>query len=345
MLRDWDLTIGTGAFSVLRLGGAKPQYLAHVPRPTFLTRAAGGIYGVSEVGHGRVFRITGEAAPGSAPGALTLTDVAGQLVGDGIGGAMVSSGGAHPCHISACPDGRWLYVSNYGDGVVRAIELDDDGGFGGAIDLTATGSGPHTARQTGPHAHFSAVVGKVLVIADLGADCLRLHELDQGRPERRATIVPMPPGSGPRHFAALGGSLIVAGELDGSLTRVDTRSWEITAHVPAAAAPGAHLLSHVLVAGDLIIVGVRGANTLSVLDGGLELRQEVATVAWPRHFALARGPGATPGPVPGAGVVVAGERAGAIALHPLEEGGSGLGEMVAELSVPEPMFIGAGEEF
>lgn len=330
-----DLTIGTGGYNVLRHRGGHTTYLAHVPRPTYLTRAGGRLYGVSEIGHGEVFRLDGEAIPSPAPGAVTIGGLDGVPLTDGLVSPPIPSGGAHPCHISAAPDGAWLYVANYGDGTVRAIDV-AAGEFGERIDLRHTGSGPDPSRQRGPHAHFTAVVGNHLVIADLGTDALRVHELTAGRPHPRAHLVALPPGSGPRHFAQVGADLIVAGELDGTLTRVRTGTWIPQAPMPAATAPGTHALSHIAAAGEFIIVAVRGANTLSVLDATLRIRQEVPTVGWPRHFALSREP---------SGVVVAGERSDRIAFHPFDPVTGHLGEATSELKVPEPMFVAVGEEF
>ncbi len=250
------------------------------------------------------------------------------------------SGGAHPCHIAAAPDGSWVYASNYGDGVVRAVQIARGGEFGDVVDLHHAGSGPVTARQGGPHAHFSAVVRGHLVIADLGTDQLRVHPLVAGRPVDEATLVQMPAGSGPRHFTQVGDVLVVAGELDGSLTEVDTATWRRGRSVPAATAKGEHYLSHILYTQGVFVVGVRGSNTLSVLDRELRIVQEVPTARWPRHFALARSRGS-------AALIVAGERSDEVVWHPLDRDGTDLrvGGISDRLRVATPMFIGVGEEF
>src|SRR5699024_7387949 len=120
-----------------------------------------------------------------------------------------------------------------------------------------------------------------------GTDHLRVHPLIEGRPSLEPMLVRMPAGSGPRHFAHTGQALLVAGELDGSISEVSTSSWQVERTVPAATAKGDHYLSHIVFARGVTIVGVRGSNTLSVLDEHLAIVQEIPTAAWPRHFAVA----------------------------------------------------------
>ncbi len=340
MLRNVEVTIGTGARHVFRSRGGRSEQLAQIERPTFLARARGNIYGVSEVGDGKVFRLGGAHVPTSGPGTIPIGGPGGTPLGTGLVGEPLPSGGAHPCHISAAPDGSWVYVSNYGDGVVRAVEIARGGEFGDVVDLHHTGSGPVASRQGGPHAHFSAVVRDHLVIADLGTDQLRVHPLTAGRPAEEGALVHMPAGSGPRHFTRVGDVLIVAGELDGSVTEVDTTTWRRGRSVPAATARGEHYLSHILHTHGVFVVGVRGSNTLSVLDRELRIVQEVPTARWPRHFALSRSHGR-------AALIVAGERSNEVVWHPLDQDGSDIrvGGISNRVRVATPMFIGVGEEF
>lgn len=330
-----EITIGTGADQVYRVGGAKPVVLARISRPTFLTRARGALFGVSEIGHGKIFRAGDEPISGTG-GGIPIGGLDREPLETGLIGEPIPSGGAHPCHISVSPDERWLYVSNYGNGVVRAVELHDGCGFGEVIDLAHTGSGPDAMRQTGPHAHYAQVVDDWLVVADLGTDHLRVYDLDGGRPTGAVTLVHMPPGSGPRHFVRIADRLIVAGELDGSLTEMEIGTWRLGRRVPASNAPGAHVLSSILVAGDHLVVGVRGANTISVLTPDLKQVSEEKTVSWPRHVAHVVTNN-------GEGLVVAGERSNEIAWHDLD--GGILGPTGETLRIPEPMFLGIGDKF
>src|SRR5699024_4212118 len=137
-----------------------------------------------------------------------------------------------------------------------------------------------------------------------------------------------------------GHARLVAVELDGVVTEVELGSSRVVRTAPAATAPGEHYLSHIAAAGDVIVLGVRGSNTLSVLDSGLEIVQEVPTAPWPRHFAVCSTP-------KGSVVFVAGERSDEAVYHPMDLGAgqANLEEIADRVKVPTPMFIGAGEEF
>lgn len=62
-----------------------------------------------------------------------------------------------------------------------------------------SGYGPITARQECPHPHCVAISpsGDFLCVADLGSDCIRLHDMELGNKGR----VELPAGCGPRHLA------------------------------------------------------------------------------------------------------------------------------------------------
>jgi len=333
------LTIGTGARHVFHVDSTRASHIAEIDRPTFLTRIKNRVYGVSEVGAGKIFSLA-DGTLEKTPGTLTLTDTQGSPVEDGLAAQPIGSGGAHPCHIAANEADGWVYVANYSDGIVRAVHLDDEGGFGDVIDLPHSGHGVDTQRQTGPHAHFCGVVNEQLVVADLGTDHLRVYPLDRGKPDGDPHVVKMAAGSGPRHFTHHDGLLYVAGELDGTITVVDPATWQVQNRQVAASVPGSHMLSHIEAFHDHIVVGVRGANIISVLSPNLDIIQQIPTTLWPRHFAF--------NPCPDhPGVVVAGERGNEIVHHPItfNSGGFAIGEIDQRLGVPTPMFLGVGEQF
>lgn len=310
-----SLLIGTGQSQVYRYAGSHEPVLTELtwPRPSFLLRHRDHLYAVSEIAAGQVTRFAGGAEP-----------------------EPISSGGAAPCHLAGHPQEPWIYVSNYGSGTVRAIEVTASGEFTGTVvDLPHTGSGPVTDRQEASHAHFSAIIGDYLVVADLGSDQLRAYRCRGGRPDPTPVLTDLPPGTGPRHFVRHGDELYVAGELSGEVLAV---SWQegagrgsVRARVPASQAPGAHYLAHISAVEDALIVGVRGANTICVLAvPQLQLLGEVPTVAWPRHHAVTDDH-----------LVVAGERGDAIAWHPLvaDQGRVEVGDYAHTLAVPTPMCI------
>ncbi|MFG2072634.1 lactonase family protein [Nonomuraea maritima] len=192
------------------------------------------------------------------------------------------SEGADPCHIAVDPEGALLAVANYGDGTATLYRLDERGAFAGdPIVLRHEGSGPVAGRQEGSHAHEAVFHDGVLHVSDLGTDEIRRYRHD-GTPLEPIT---MPPGTGPRHFAFAGSRLYVTGELDGSITLVEG---DRRTSVPASRRPGENMPSHLHLEGDLVYVGNRGPDTVSVLRAAdLSPVAEVPTGGvWPRHFAL-----------------------------------------------------------
>src|SRR5699024_11405411 len=87
------------------------------------------------------------------------------------------------------------------------------------------------------------------------------------------------------HFLRRGDALLVTGELDGTVTEVELGSWRVVRTAPAATAPGGHYLSHIAAADGMIVVGVRGSNTLSVRDPERRIVQSMPTTPWPPHVA------------------------------------------------------------
>lgn len=251
----------------------------------------------------------------------------------------ISSGGIAPCHLLLHPAGGWLYASNYGDGTLCAIALDDDGGFTGErVELQGAGSGPVADRQSGPHAHSALLSsdGGWLLVTDLGTDELRSYRLRHGRPDRRPVITRMPAGSGPRHLATRGGLLYLTCELDGMLAVLEWNDATGQAHlfdrqtVSGGPADGLYP-SHLVLTDDAVLVAARGTSTVAIFALHEEGRRpslvaEVATATWPRHMALI-----------GEDLVVAGERANEVVWHSYAAGT--LSTITHRQAVPRPMFV------
>jgi 6-phosphogluconolactonase (cycloisomerase 2 family) len=193
-----------------------------------------------------------------------------------------SSEGDSPCHVAVHPSGTLLAAANYGDGTASLHHLDARGAFtGDPIVLRHTGSGPNRERQEGPHAHQAVFHDDLLHVSDLGTDEIRRYEPD-GTPLEPITLTP---GTGPRHFAFAGSRLYVAGELDGTVTLIDG---ERVTTAPASGSGTENFPSHLQIEGDLVYVGNRGPNTISVLRAAdLSPVAEVPSGGdWPRHFAI-----------------------------------------------------------
>lgn len=319
---------------------------AQVPSASFLAQHPRGdrLYVVSEVGPGllTVFR------PGRSPWSLDPV-------------AVTASGGAFPCHVTLDRGGRSLFVAHYGDGVVAAFELDSAGDVAGPPVLLPADRGPRPGprhhRQDGPHAHACLVSpdGRFLLVADLGTDEVRRYRCGGGRPpETDGVTSRFPPGSGPRHLALRSddaaastprGTLYVALELSAELAVLDWAPGDGSAELRrleplSLPAPGRGTAngavpvqpSHLVVDGDRLIVGVRGRDVLATYrildDGGVTLVGVTPTVAWPRHFGVV-----------GEWLVVAGERAHAVGLHPRRDAAGAVGELRREVPVPAPACV------
>ncbi len=125
------------------------------------------------------------------------------------------TGGAFACHMAADPEGRRLWVANYGGGSVACFALAADGSLAGRLDGFAyAGRGPHPERQQSSHPHCTVLTpeGDRLAVVDLGCDVIHFHSLAGGS---RHDVAVAPPGSGPRHliFNAAGSRAYLVDEL------------------------------------------------------------------------------------------------------------------------------------
>lgn len=323
------LWVGSTTPQISRLADGSIAPVGSSAHPAFLAQhpARPRLYAVDETDPGEI--------------AAFAIDGGGRLRRTGTAG----SGGSFPCHLLVHPDGGWLYTTNYGDGVVTALQLDDGDLTGDRVELPHSGSGPRTDRQESSHAHSSWVSpgGGWLVVADLGTDELRAYPLEDGRPSGAPTLTALPPGSGPRHAAVVGDLAHIACELSGGVITVAwdeaSGTGEVRAAVGAVTLPPRtgeeHTLSHLeMLDASTLVVGVRGADSLSVIglvDGVVDrLLAEVLTVAWPRHLVVVDDE-----------VLVAGEQADLIGVHPISrsEQGARVGELGARIAAPEPMCL------
>lgn len=329
-----DLDVVTGSLTGAVLAATSPA-------PSFVATNPGG----------RVLYAVGETAAG------TVTAFAAGRGGELGALAVVSSGGADPCHLLLAPDARTLYVTNYGSGTVAVLPLDADGAFaratvaaGGPVQVLAhTGAGPDAARQDGPHAHFAALApgGAHLLVADLGTDELRRYRLAaDGRLEPDGIAATLPAGTGPRHLVVgrdtdgRGEPIYVVGELDVTVRVLRWDAASATAvleqSLPACVTPrrsGIRVYpAHVVLDDGRLLVSVRGADVVAVFTvdrrtGRLEPAGEVdAAGRWPRHFATVDG-------VP----VVADEHSDTVAVLHLA-GGAG-NAVVGMAAIPAPACV------
>lgn len=112
--------------------------------------------------------------------------------------------GAHPCHVSVTPCGKFVMVANYSGGSVACYPVEEDGSLGPMSGFVQHEGSSVSPRQKGPHAHSidPDPNGRFFYVDDLGADKVFIYRLDEGRlvPNQPA-FASLAPGSGPRHLA------------------------------------------------------------------------------------------------------------------------------------------------
>lgn len=261
-----------------------------VPDPSYLALGPGGdmLYAVSETADGAVaaYRVTGdEPEPAGRP---------------------VAVGGSGPTHLGLYAG--HVLTANYGSGSVTAVPVRSDGTLASAPSglLQHAGSGPHTRRQQGPHAHQVQAdpSGRWAVSVDLGTDSVRVCGLEGGSPVLHREFA-LRPGSGPRHLAFHpdGSAAYVVNELTPTVTvcRWDAAGGSLkplaeTRLLPGAPAGDAYP-SGVVVSPDgrFVWTATRGEDVLSVfvVEAAGEVLRLVGTVPcgghWPRAIAESHG--------------------------------------------------------
>lgn len=164
----------SGAMAVERsLPLLEPSYVAFDPRH-------GMLHTVLEEHAGRVASIPFDAERG---------------LGEPVAEAV--SGGSLPCHIAVHPEAPFVFVANYGDGVLSVFPTGPDG------RITTTEPAQAIAHPPGSHAHMAAISpdGRFVLCTDLGADRVHVYAFDpaKGRLDLHGTA-PVPKGRGPRHL-------------------------------------------------------------------------------------------------------------------------------------------------
>ncbi|MGV8884936.1 MAG: lactonase family protein [Microbacteriaceae bacterium] len=312
--------MGGSALGILSLRGTSAGGLelggvaVAADSPSYLAYDGSTVYAVAE-GTGRVASYARDDA-----GLTFITDA--------------SSGGSAPCHLGVY--GSTIVACNYVDGVVGVLEsqpLSPEHSLTLVQSLSAEGGGPH-AVQDGPHAHSSVQLADGTVLtADLGADRVHIHGLENGRLERRSSFA-LAPGTGPRDFALLpSGDLLLLAELsaellllrwNGSLSVVDR------VNLPGAV-PGDHAAG-ISVSNDSrhAFVALRGSNRIAVVTLGDSELSAVNSVSsggdWPRHHVI-----------DGDVLHVANQLSSTIASFRIDE--RGIPQLLETTSVPSPTFL------
>jgi len=115
-----------------------------------------------------------------------------------------SSHGDGPCHVSIDPQGKYVYVSNYGSGSITVYPLSNKGSLKKATEIiNHKGSGPNKKRQNAPHMHsiIPSPRGRYIYASDLGIDKIITYQIMREADSlKKVAEENTPPGSGPRHF-------------------------------------------------------------------------------------------------------------------------------------------------
>jgi 6-phosphogluconolactonase len=317
----------TGALSAL-------DTAAQIERPTWVVahRARPLLYAVSETGvagtsQGKVFGFAADAAGGLRP-----------LAGP-------DSGGSGPTHLALDPVSGTIFAAHYGSGHIAALPIGANGAPGPVASVQQdVGSGP-SPRQKGPHAHGSALhpSGRILAVADLGADRVFLYRFDR---KTRAlapnpATIEIPAGHGPRHLAfdPAGKFLFLITELvpelrvyrwnDGAPALVETRS---TLAAPLEKASGAEL--RVSADGRFVYVSNRVEDSIAgyaiAVDGSLREVTRVKTDKTPWSFSIAPD---------GRWLLVANQGAGTVTVHARDPKTGIIAPASQSLAVEKPTSI------
>src|SRR5262249_14152392 len=135
--------------------------------------------------------------------------------------------------------------------------------------------------------------GDRVTVVDLGLDRLCHYRLEVATGQLAATgETVVRPGAGPRHVVVDGsGRWYTSNELGSSVSSYQGDPPKEAASAPASTVEGHNQPSGIALRGDLLYLGNRGADTISVFalgsDGEPRLVGEVGTGGhWPRHFAF-----------------------------------------------------------
>ena len=320
---------GADGIALAELEGGVParaRTVAEVSDPSFLVRSADGrfLYATLELTAGRVAAF--ELALDGTPAEL----------------GEQPTEGAHPCHLTVDPSGRWLLSANYTSGSVAVHPIGADGSLGELSQLLQrSGSGPVSDRQEGPHAHQVVFdpAGEYVFDVDLGTDTVHTSVLgEDGQLEPRSELS-IRPGAGPRHlvFHPGGATAYLINELDSTLDVCAYSGGELTVVQTVSTRPdgasGENFPAEVLVSADGAFVygSNRGDDTIAVFttaeDGRrVELTQTVGSGgSWPRHLALS-----------GSLLYAANERSDSVATFAV---GSTLEPTGTALSWPKPVCL------
>ena len=218
----------------------------------------------------------------------------------------VSSGGAHPCHVTVNEDGAVL-ASNYTGGNIALMHIQPTGELSEVLSVDQhTGTGPVKERQEKPHVHSALFEpeGKRIFVADLGIDQIKVYTIDKStfalKPNKYPEIK-MASGSGPRHMVIHPNNklLFVVNELNSTVSVVHLlengsfKIGETVSILPVGfSKPNTGADIHLSPDGNFLYVSNRGMNSIAIFAVQQKeskirlLGQEDTRGEMPRNFTL-----------------------------------------------------------
>lgn len=228
---------------------------------------------------GELLAIAHELAPGGVS--------AWSVQADGRGLAPLAELGpadGDPCHLAISPEGAWALAANYSGGSVTSHPIGGPRPAGTVARAAFAGSGPDAQRQESSHLHQIVFDGTTALGPDLGADRIRLLELDEASGALlEAGEIAVHAGAGPRHLVVSGRLALVANELDRTISvlDLDARAELGWSPVDEGVTPRALGVSAIrLTRGGVVLVGDRDADALAGLrfDRATRTLEHVASV-------------------------------------------------------------------
>jgi 6-phosphogluconolactonase len=211
----------------------------------------------------------------------------------------VPNGG--PCYISITLDNRFLLIANYGGGSVAVVKVGFSGIPKGVTDVIKYNS----VGEKVSHAHMisSDPQGNRIYVTDLGLDRIMIYTLNKYTGKLipfNEEGIPLPPGTGPRHFAFnLDGTVMyVIGELNSTISvlKVDDKKGLILTQSVSTlreglSGPNSPADIHTGRWGEYLYGSNRGENTIVTFkvlkDGTLTLAGHCDCGGdWPRNFVI-----------------------------------------------------------
>ena len=275
---------GTGITTFSRSPSGSLTEIASLPLecPSWLVRhpSLPVLYAVNETDTGAVTALSFDAS-----GSLSVL-------------GTLETGGAHPCHLAATPDGRFLLCANYTGGSLAVFSLSSSGALEARTALAQhSGSGPRTDRQEAAHVHMAVPGPGIVSAVDLGTDEIRSYTLTPSGGLEPLAVSSLPPGTGPRQLVRRPGTDLayVVGELAGTLVTVRETSpgaFSVVASTASTLSPPSvpNLVAHLELTDSRLYVSNRGPDCVTefALDEAAAVADQPCG-ANPRHFALVDG--------------------------------------------------------